>query len=359
MGVPVPSKPFRHKSSPAKPGYAVALLNAGAVEGRPDELLLLRWGRNDTRKGLFIVNERTLACLKANQQRLNRQRVKGDYEHASVDEDPDKHPMEFGSDGVPEVRKGIGLLVTGIHWTQSGLTHVPEHYGDLSAAPIYDEKTREVIALHSYAHCRHGAADGASIEESLKAQLAALNASLGKLSNAFADNPNQEPAEMEKHTELLVALLAALGATLPESPSDEQIAAAAAAAMSKIQTKPEEANEVETLRASVARLSADLTQLSAEVKQANELRPFEDMRNDALAVGKMVTLSAPALQKLGKDEAENYLKSLPEGAVPLEQRTPARLSTTPSPLINRGPSADEVQAFRDLGISHPSSDKKA
>lgn len=330
---------------------ACGALKAG--DALPDSLLLLNWGRNETPKGLFIVNERTVACLTANQRAMRRERVKGDFEHASVDEDPAKHPLKFGSEGEPQAKAGTGLLVASVVWTQAGRDAVPEHYGDISAAPIFDQETREVIGLHSYAHCRHGAADGATIENSL----ARLNAGLSALSNSLISSPTK-PATLTMNPEvtLLCSLLTALGITCPENPTAEQLTAAVDEAKGKLPAPgaPADSPAMETLRTELATLKASIATLTTNLSKAEDLKKFVTLREAALGEGKIVTLSAEDLQLLGEARAKSHLDALPKDQVPVDQRTPGIVKLNANPLNGGGVHPEELQAYKDLGLEHPS-----
>lgn len=350
--------PSKAKLTPVKPATAPVAVglcrsSGAALVGKPTELLLLKWGRNETAEGLFIVNERTLACLTANQRLLRREEVYGDFEHASVPENPEDHPMPFASKGTPEVRRGIGLLAARVEWLK-GSTEVPDPYGDLSAAPIYDEATREVIGLHSYAHCRHGAADGATIADSLRAGLQKLNARVATLSKSLLQTPTPTASQphMNPETELLCSLYALLGITCPENPTAEQLAAAAEEAKAKLASKPGDAAAMAELSAKLTKLSADVETLRSETKQATKLAEMQAMIEEACGLGKLIMLSAKQLLALENEEkgsAKAYLESLPEGAVPISSMVPAKLSRTPGLAGRRDP--QEIQALRDQGFS--------
>lgn len=356
MGSGVPARTPQNAKPARTHRAAVALLAAtGSLSGqeRPNELLMLSWGRNQTRKGLFIVNERTVACLRANQDVIGRPRVMGDFEHASVDEDPAKHPMRFGSAGQPVASPEHGLRIVEVEWKPAGIEHVPVDYPDLSVAPIYDETTREIIGVHSYAHCRHGAADVATYENSLEPALAALNARVAALSADFTPQTKDKPMP---ENELLCALLAKLGITCDAATATaEQLTAAAAEGEAKITALQAAAGKADAapvaeLSAKLATLTATVEKLTANHAQATRLSAFHTMLDTALNEGRLVTLSADDLMILGETRAKAHIATCPAGTVPMERRTPAIARLNASPLT-AGPHTDEARALADLGVT--------
>ena len=130
----------------------------------PPRLQLLKWGANDTTKGVYTVNQTTEKVLAANQRALGFERVAVDFNHCSVPGSPDyeallklgQPPIIFGY-GRPAVVAGEGLFLEDMEWTPLGVQSA-RNFEDLSPA-LHDEKG-EVTFLHSVAltpnGCTHG-----------------------------------------------------------------------------------------------------------------------------------------------------------------------------------------------------------
>ncbi len=326
-------------------------IGEGSAAALPDTFTILPWGRHETAKGVVIVNEHTMAVLEANQRLIKRPTIKGDFQHESAKPDGVvKHPINFAvRSAVPRVVKDVGIIVEKADWTPAGLKHVPVDYSDISATPYLDEQGR-VIALHSFALCDHGEVDGAEIGHAIPATLSA------DLALLTPTPPTPKKAPMNPRL-LLLTTLSHFGVTVPADASDDQLSALvgqlpkpAAPAAAPVTLSADSIKEI--LKAELAPLSAEIATLKADKEGA----AIQRLVDTAVMQGKLVTLSAEDLGKLGEASAKAYLDKLPAGQVPVSQRTPVALSAGPS--LTPQHEADYLQAHKDLGLPAPEADKK-
>jgi hypothetical protein len=146
--------------SPIARGRLIALRAPAAVAPNgdlPTRLQLLKWGKNVTAKGTFLVGAITLASLAANQHKLGFDEIVLDFEHNTVPGHPSNkgEPAAIASRGKPVVIENEGLFLEALSWTEAGRAN-REHYPDLSPTIAVDENG-EVIFVHSAALCRNGA----------------------------------------------------------------------------------------------------------------------------------------------------------------------------------------------------------
>lgn len=142
----------------------------------PERLKLFNWGVNKTNQGDFLVDEGTLECFSANQNRLARQTIAVDFNHNTV-EGTDAYKAACGSPeiagyGVPIVVKGEGIFLEGISTTPSGAKKAGD-YLDLSPSPMVDEASGRVLALHSVALTPTGSTEGLTLESAAQKALSA------------------------------------------------------------------------------------------------------------------------------------------------------------------------------------------
>lgn len=130
-----------------------------ASQDLPNEIKLLNWGRNETVKGVVIVDDTTAAVLAANQREFGYDRIALDFEHNTVEGTPEfkrtQEPRDVAGYGVPKIIQGDGLYLTGITYTDIGKAKA-KNFADLSPTPLLDMQ-RRVIFLHSVALVRNGA----------------------------------------------------------------------------------------------------------------------------------------------------------------------------------------------------------
>lgn len=217
----------------------------------PAELKVLAWGRNETTKGVVVVDEETVKVFAANQRALGFERVALDYEHNTVPGSEEysrtKEPREIAGHAVPVVRLGDGLYLTACEWTPSGQMNAA-NFPDLSPAVGLDAAGR-VLFAHSAALCRNGSVydltllsagdPGApdimtpelkALLDGLNANLTALAAQVTTLASEVAALKGASPALPPEMT-ALSATITALGAkvTTLETQLSSGVAAAQAA----------------------------------------------------------------------------------------------------------------------------------
>ena len=91
-------------------------------------------------------------------------------------------------------------------------------------------------------------------------------------------------------------------------------------------------------------MSADFAKLRDQLSGDEKTR----LINEAIAAGKLVTNS---VQKLPLEHLKAVLAELPEGAVPMDRRTPAAIQTHASSMVLTADKAAEAAVFKQLGLS--------
>jgi hypothetical protein len=263
-----------------------------ALDGKalPSRIKVLSWGDNPSIKTINPkVTTRTISALPDFQRKRGRDRVALDYEHNTVpgtaEFDRTSEPRKVAAYGVVCVVEGDGLYLDDLLYTPSGIANAGE-YIDLSVAANLDEKTGEVLGVHSVALTRAGAVEDVhffSIEE-----------------------PQQKGSHMDIET-------------LAKQVND--LATALAEIKTKIEgMKPADAS---TFSATLQELEGKLTQtFSTELDK----RDKQGLLTAALQEGKDISpFSAETIGKLTVKELEDTLKKLP-ATVPLHRRTNAKQS---------------------------------
>lgn len=299
----------------------------------PTRLVVAPWGTSESvTQGRVVVNDTTLAALPANQTRYGFDRVALDFEHATFFARDRKggDPIKVAAFGVPSVESGVGVVIKDLEWTPEGAEHWKGgHYPDLSPV-IAREADGTVTFIHSAALCRQGDIPG----------LSAFSATITEPISAPEPKTEKQPANTMDPKLLLITLLAALGVSLPEGATDEQIAAAASEAADKAK-KPEV--EVE---------KPELTALSTRIATI-EARDQERERNAIVAransEGKVIPLDDATLKTIPLTALSVMVDKLPI-SIPLDQRTPAGLTAHSTRQTDAGMSAAEKEVARSLGI---------
>jgi hypothetical protein len=232
------------------------------------------------------------------QRELNWPHAHADIEHASVPGTPlFKTAAQNGTFakilgwGTPAVVPGEGLFVEGIVWTPHG-TRAYE-FPDVSGV-VKTLADGTVTALHSWAFCCHGKAEGS---------LAAYS--------ALVTDPNQTETEDELMEKLLLALLG-----LDETADDAAKADRAAKLGAALQALA--AGGADAVKAMSALLKLDaaklgaLTALDAEKLKALAQIPAADLEAKLKTLSQMDEGSAAAMTALGKriGSVEDTVKTL-------------------------------------------------
>ena len=293
----------------------------------PTELLVCPWGEHEgTTQGSVVVNDKTAAVLAANQRRYGHDRVALDFEHGSFFSQDKKggDPVKVAAFGTPVCHPGRGIVLENLAWTPQGAEHWSGgHYPDLSPV-IARDPDGTVVFLQSAALCRQG-------------DLPTLSAfSFPDLH--ITETTNTKPTNTKMDTKLLlITLMAALGVTVPEDASAEQLAAAATEAAEKAKSNEAPAPELSALSTRIAQLeqSAEKAQRSAIVARAS-------------AEGKVIPLDDAGLQSLPLAALSAMVDKLP-ATLPLTG-LPAGLTAHSARQLEGGMSEADKQVARQLGI---------
>lgn len=291
----------------------------------PERMLILPWGEHEAVDGSKIkLNDQTIATFFATQKRKGWDRIALDFEHNTVKGTPEyertKEPRSVAAFGEAEIEPGVGLFLRALSWTPDGQANF-RNYCDLSPTPLM-LKDGTIIGLHSVALCRHGAVADAGKPFSVEANTKEDGMDWKKWMCELLGKPEDTSDE---------DLKAAMGERL-KALSTEAAQVAAAGAVAPIQAT------VATLQGAVSalpeNLSATLTALSADVvalKQtvADQAAGMLKRDRDALLAqaareGKVVALSADAIEALSVEQLREHVAALPV-TVPLAARTPERL----------------------------------
>lgn len=259
-------------------------LDASAL---PTDLTFLRWGRNDTTQGVYIVNERTVDAIRRQVSGGVFDRVMLDFQHNSEKGHPNYQPppRHHAAVGKPVCESGKGLGLASLEWTPKGKEFAPD-YPDLSACVMFDKTTREVTGLRSGALCPQGSAiNGIAFFEA-------------------GDEPEIKP---EKHTmpmemEAVMAELKKLGERM--TALEQLVTPAKADASAAL-------SATETLKTQFAALSAEGVKIrkNAIIDQAKR-------------EGKIIGLNETAIAALSEGDLTDYVGKLPKGKIPMQQKTP-------------------------------------
>lgn len=164
------------------------------VEGQdpPSEFRIFSQGTNETRKGPLVFDDIAASLVMDAYRRTGRQRLAGDWEHASLAMD-----FELANGGAPashwfalEVRNGE-LWATDVKWTERAFEQLQRgEYAHFSPAVRVDFETNRVIEFISNALTNNPATIG-------QAQLiAASNSAASAAATPSEDNPMGKQQEL-------------------------------------------------------------------------------------------------------------------------------------------------------------------
>jgi phage I-like protein len=300
----------------------------------PERLLILPWGENRALDGSpIVVNETTAQVLAANQAKIGAGEVPLDFEHNTVEFDEKgkrkktTEPKPVAGYGTLSVVPGEGIYYTPVSWTDEGQKfYTGGHYRDLSATPLPEKGTGVVLAIDSVALCRKGQIEG--VHAFSAARLVTLSALL------CPESESETETTMDPYKAALLKLL-----KLPETATDEEIAAAQTAAEKGVD-KPAETPGTPTPLSAEARLDQiERRQVEGERRQ---------ILDGAKAAGKIIPLSADAINALPLDTLRTVVDGLTPGQVPITATTPGAGADSAPAL--KALSADELTACRLLGV---------
>ena len=291
------------------------------VSPLPRRIMVLPWGEVPNSNGdRLVVGKRLLEEMAKETYAYGT--VALDFEHNTcpgADEyERTREPRPVAGFGRIVAEEGKGVFLEMERWTPEGLA-MAHNYQDVSAVPVTEDGEPEVVAVVSVAICRNGAVPGAEFRES-------------PLSNQTAGGtpptPQQQPHK-ENAMDYKAILLKLLG--LPEDASDEAVADA----VEKLnQAKaPEPAPETNPA-GGVAPLAARVDALERRADKAEK----DAILARARAEGRVVALSAEALEKLSPQDLEETVAKTP-ATVPLS-------AVTPGAVREKAPKAEESEEER-------------
>lgn len=302
----------------------------------PERLLICPWGDSKALDGTPVIcDATTLAVLSANQAKIGRNEVALDFEHNTYGAIEDgkrvkpKEPVPVAGYGTLSVVDGEGIYYTPLSWTPEGSDYYcGKHYRDLSPNVIRDKDGR-VIAVHSVALTRAGQIEG------LHAFSADSLDGICKALSAGSHSPIHKPSHNTHAMDYKTILLKVLG--LPETATDEEIAAAAEKEAKEDDTSTPDGND--------AGDTSGATALSARMDAFER----NQLLQGAAAAGKLIPLSAEAVAALPLATLKIMVDGLKPGAVPLSANTAgnAKVETADPKAL----SAEEKETCRLLGVS--------
>lgn len=304
----------------------------------PARLLVAKWGRNETVKGPFIVNETTQRLLPVMQRQLGFDTIAVDFEHNTVPGTPEYSATQeprtvAAATGKLSVVPGEGIYLDVPQWTPEGIASVTGgHHPDLSPA-IKTNAAGEIVFVHSVALCRQGAC------MDLHVFAAGLDAAQLRTFSTTLSTLNPQPSTTHMDYKALLLLLLGLEA----NSTDATITTAAQAFAGKIDAALKQGSSITTLSASLKTLGESV----AALQLAHETAERDAITATALRDGKLIPLTA---HKLGLADFKTFVGELTAGVVPLDKRTPDAVKTFSANVgAGRDHAAEEVR--QNLGIS--------
>lgn len=289
----------------------------------PTEIVVAPWG--ESRKaggGVVRVGKKTLAALAANQAKAGYTEIALDFNHNTYEEKDGKpvrpaEPIKIAAYGTLSVREGVGIVFTPTRWTPEGREHYQGgHYRDLSPT-VAQDVDGEVLFVHSVALCRQG------VIENLHAYSATVEIEVESKTQSTMD-PKA----------LLLKLL-----NLPETATDEEIAAAAETLAGKLAAMGADKKEEKP--------AADMAAYSALAARVDAMEK-ESLVAKAVAAGKVIPLSAEAIKALPLSALAATLDALPPGKVATSAKTTEAAPSTEQKLAAL--SAGQKLVAEQLGI---------
>ncbi len=326
----------------ALPSAGTKLVTLAAVapkidpDNLPGEIQVLKWGDNQTTKGIVRVGKKTLACLSANQVATGFDEVCLDFNHNTVEGSPayKGEPAPVAATHCkPEVREGQGLFLMSVNWTDDGKKFASS-YPDVSGAVGLDE-SGEVIFIHSAGVCRQGCAQDIKLFSASMTGLKGLQ-KVGRSTPPLVTTLAATDIDLD-------ALRSLLRLSAEATPAD--INAAVSAALDDIEDDETPGSTV--VKKTVKTLSATVDRLTLLVEGSQR----QTILDEARAAGKEV----PAEWLPGTDgkgglpvgQLRTLCATLPE-VVPLAARTPSGVQGAKA---TRTLSAEERSICSGLGIS--------
>ena len=294
------------------------------VSPLPRRIMVLPWGEVPNANGDRLVVGRRLLEEMAKETYAWRT-VALDFEHNTcpgADEyERTREPRPVAGFGRIVAEEGRGVFLEMERWTPEGLA-MAHNYQDVSATPVTEDGSPEVVAVVSVALCRNGAVPGAEFREST------------------LSTHQPQPTPKENAMDYKAILLKILG--LPEDASDEAVAGAVEKLNEgQSQTGHQDSNP----DGGVAPLAARIDALERRADKAEK----DAILARARAEGRVVALSAEAVAKLSPKDLEETVAKTP-ATVPLSAVTPGAVRETPAPAA---PDAEALRIFELCGAEPP------
>ena len=262
-------------------------------ETLPGKVRFLKWGRNDTTKGPFILDDYSAQILPLNQKALGFDRVALDFEHNTVPGTPEyertQEPRPVAGYGAVTIVPGDGLYLDALHWTPGGQANA-RNYEDLSGALAKDKQDR-VIFVHSVGLVRNGATPDVHL-------LTAISLTVNPINKNMPDISLETLAAAQAKLSADIASLTQTLGTL-----QTQLAGAKAPDLTPLSAR------LDTLEASLKS-----TATAAQAEQRAQLIAA------ASRDGKVIPLSAESIAKLDVTTLNELVAGLPKNVVPLNAR---------------------------------------
>ena len=314
----------------------------------PHRIKVLNWGDNPNCHGKRVnVGPLFVKCLSA--ATYPYRKVALDFEHNTFPGTPaykeSAEPRPVAGFGTIEAVEGDGVYITMSSWTPEG-ERMAVNFADVSAGAVTD-KEGNLIAVASVALCRAGSVDGMDFVE------APLSGGVSSALSGIINNqevpgagyrvqgaelthqapstkaPSTNQNQKGKAMDYKALLLKSLG--LGEDATDEAIQAALDAAEKKPKNGEQgtgNGEQSEALSAAVKEAVAaavkPIEEKVAALSAAAVAHEKQDLVAEAAREGKVVALSADALEKISVDDLKATIAKTAV-TVPLSARTPTTI----------------------------------
>ena len=322
-------------------GVAVAL-SADAAK-LPRRIKILTWGDNPNFYGKRVnVGPLFAKCLAAETYPFRK--VALDFEHntypgtAAYKESSEPRPV--AGFGTVEVVEGKGVYLTMSSWTPEG-EKMAVNFADVSAGAVTD-KDGNVVAVASVALCRAGAVEGMDFVEAPLS--GGVSSALSGIINQDGGMKPASPKQKGTAMDFRALLIKSLG--LGDDATDEAIQAALAKALER---KPEEKKEereaemAEAVKAAVAEAVNPIKEQVAALSAAAVAHEKQDLIAAAAREGKVVALSAAALDKISIADLKATIEKTAV-TVPLSAKTPEILNEA-------APDGEAPEEFKKIAMN--------
>lgn len=322
--------------STGKKLFSLAAFSTGAKMpvDLPDRILVVPWGKTETRKGLMVCDATTAAVLPGRQLAEKFDRVALDFDHNTVKPGPE--PKKVAGYGTPEVVPGEGIYLSAIEYTEDGRDLLSKgHYPDISPAVIRDA-AGTVIFLHSVGACRQGEVDGLTLfSSSPELKLSTFASEAGEENAVVAE----ESAELRAAVLALLALVAPDKEFPPHTGDADLVEAALEVAKAGSVSPTNTADDAEDAREDqITALHARFGTLEREL-----------ILDRAALAGKVVPLSADQIDRMDVTTLKSLVDGLPV-TVPTQSLMPAVVEGFSANPYQAGVTPELRQVAEQMGL---------